>query len=69
MNGIFSVKSTDTKFYDMKEVDRVGEFRAKSSNGKTYKNGRIYVPESWIGKRVLCLLLDELPDEENQDNQ
>ena len=33
------------------------------SNGKGAKQARLYLPASWIGKRVMCLLLDEVTED------
>ena len=60
MKGTLNIDPETVNFYDKTEV-KVGRL----SNSKGCLTGRVYVPREWIGKRVLCLLLDELDAEEN----
>ncbi len=31
----------------------------KAAGGRGAISGKVYLPKEWVGKRVLCLLLDE----------
>lgn len=40
--------------------DQVEKVATGAKTGKDNVVGRIYLPSDWVGKRVICLLLDEL---------
>ena len=56
MKGIISYSDETVDFYAAEE-----KTVSRYSTGKNQVIGKIYLPESWIGKKVRCLLLEE-PD-------
>ena len=61
MKGTYHISEEDTAEYYGREIKNVSK---TTSGNRIY--GRVYVPESWIGKRVMCLLLDEIDNESSK---
>lgn len=60
MKGKYELSETDSAEYFGKEIKNVS--RTTVGAGRIY--GRVILPQEWIGKKVLCLLLEEPEAEE-----
>lgn len=57
MVGTYTITETESASYYGREIKNAAKTKVGSN-----MYGRVYVPKEWIGKKVLCLLLEE-PDE------
>lgn len=54
MKGKLIHESEDVSYFGV--IEKV---TTKAAGGKGALSAKLYLPKEWIGKRVLCLLLDE----------